>query len=171
MILIGLGANLNSIYGSPRETLNRCTDLLYQQSIFVIRSSSVWNSAPIPVSDQPWYCNAVCEIDTTHNPHELLAILNQIEHDVGRVRGVRDESRTLDLDILSYHDVIMNDDDLTIPHPRMHDRAFILYPLREFTKDWLHPILCKNVTELIAAMPEGQGIERIEHSALPCVNR
>ncbi len=160
MIAIGLGANLNSIHGTPEQALKKCPELFKQHDINVTAYSSIWKSAPVPLSDQPWYHNAVCLVKTSLNPENLLNRLAVIEEKAGRVRDIRNEPRVLDLDILFYHDKIM-DNGLTLPHPRMHDRAFVLYPLQELVPDWLHPKLRKPLDQMISELPEQQ-IERIE---------
>ncbi len=160
MILIGLGANLDGVYGTPDQCLQECSNLLAGAGINVIKLSSIWRSAPVPISDQPWYKNAVCSVETDLNPHELLSALANIEDEAGRTREELNAARTLDLDILSYNDKIINEAQLTLPHPEIHNRSFVLYPLREIAPNWVHPILGKSVDEMIAKMPKGQEIER-----------
>ncbi len=161
MILIGLGANLDSIYGSPEETILKAISLFNEYDIIVKAVSSIWRSAPVPVSDQPWYKNSVCLVTTKLSPHELLSALATIEDRSGRTRRLVNEARVLDLDLLSYNDEIIDDERLILPHPRMSERAFVLYPLREVASDWQHPISNKTISELIDLLPEDQKIERI----------
>ena len=159
MILIGLGANLEGIYGAPEDALQKCHKLFASIDVNIIKSSNIWKSAPVPVSDQPWYKNSVCIVETGLSPHDLLSALANIEDKAGRIRAEQNAARTLDLDILSYNDEIINDKHLILPHPQMHSRAFVLYPLREIAPDWVHPILNKSVDEMLAEMPAGQEIE------------
>ncbi len=159
MILIGLGANLDGIYGTPEQCLKHCTELFSSQDIKVIKFSNIWKSAPVPVSDQPWYKNAVCLVETDLNPHELLATLAKIENESGRTRNKQNEARILDLDLLSYNNEIIEDDNLHLPHPRMQMRAFVLYPLQEVAPNWVHPTLNKSVDKMVDEMPKGQKIE------------
>ncbi len=166
MILIGLGANLSGMYGSPAQCLQACPDLLLQHGIIVTQSSSIWKSAPVPVSDQPWYHNAVCEIKTQHNAHDVLGILARVEHEAGRERHGVNAARVLDLDLLCYHDNIIESDHLHIPHPRMHERAFVLCPLREIAPIWIHPKMNKSVDNFLDTISEGQEIEVIQGSSV-----
>lgn len=159
MIGIALGANLDSALGTPEQALKKCPELLKKYDINVTAFSSIWKSAPIPISDQPWYHNAVCLIETKLKPQNLLQTLASIETKAGRVRNIKNEPRVLDLDILFYHDEVM-DNGLTLPHPRMHERAFVLYPLQEVAPNWMHPVLNKTVSEMIEDLPEQQ-IEKI----------
>ena len=159
MILIGLGANLDGIYGSPEQCLKHCAELFSSKNIKVIKFSNIWKSAPVPVSDQPWYRNAVCLVETSLNPHELLAALAKIEDEAGRTRHKQNEARILDLDLLSYNNEIIEDDNLQLPHPRMHERSFVLYPLQEVAPNWVHPVLNKSVDKMVEEIPKGQKIE------------
>ena len=161
MILIGLGANLDSIYGSPEETILRAISLLDKYDISVKAVSSIWKSAPVPLSDQPWYKNAVCLVYTTLSPHKLLSVLSDIENIFGRTRRLVNEARVLDLDLLAYNDEALDDKNLILPHPRMTDRAFVLYPLQEVANDWSHPISNKTISELIDLLPKDQKIEQV----------
>ncbi len=162
MIAIGLGANLNSIFGTPDQALRKCPDLFRKHDITIIDFSSIWKSAPVPISDQPWYHNAVCLIDTQQSPSELWETISKIEEDAGRVRSIKNEPRVLDLDILFYHDKII-ESDLSIPHPRLHERAFVLYPLKEVAPNWTHPVTQKSLDDMIEQLPQQQ-IERLEHA-------
>ncbi len=163
MIGIALGANLNSIYGTPDQALQACPQLFKDHDINVIKFSSIWKSAPVPTSDQPWYHNAVCIVKTNHKPENLMKTLAEIENKAGRVRNIRNEPRVLDLDILFYNDEIYELDKLKLPHPRLQERAFVLYPLNEVAPEWVHPVLNINLSEMLEALPEQQ-IERVEYA-------
>ncbi|MGH1398199.1 MAG: 2-amino-4-hydroxy-6-hydroxymethyldihydropteridine diphosphokinase [Alphaproteobacteria bacterium] len=162
MIFIALGANLPSRFGVPEDGLDEAVRRMEGQGVRVVRRSSVWLTAPVPVSDQPWYRNAVVAVETGLAPLALLEVLKGIEADMGRVLGVRNASRVIDLDILAYDDVVMDVAGLSVPHPRMHERAFVLFPLREVAPNWVHPVLKMDVSGMIAAMPEGQEIEKMD---------
>lgn len=159
MILIGTGGNLQSTFGTVKETLEKAYELLEKEGCFIEKSSGWYETAPVPVSDQPWYQNRVFSVRTEQTPQELIRTLLKVEAELGRVRTVKNAARVLDLDLLAYHDEIVDEPPETIvPHPRMHLRAFVLYPLREIAPDWTHPVLHRNVDELIDALPEGQEI-------------
>lgn len=158
MILIGLGANLHGKYGTPENALRMALEQFPNHNINIDQVSSIWESAPVPVSDQPWYKNAVCSVQTGLLPHELLKALSIIENEAGRVRSIQNAPRVLDLDLLAYHDRHISDEVLSLPHPEMHNRAFVLYPLHEIAPNWVHPILHKSVNELMEKLPKGQEI-------------
>src|SRR5579871_5254053 len=102
LVLIGLGANLPSIYGEPPATLRAALDRLAAAGVKISRRSRFWHSAPVPVSDQPWYVNAVAAIETDLPPEPLLALLHEVEAEFGRVRSVVNAPRLIDLDLLAY---------------------------------------------------------------------
>jgi 2-amino-4-hydroxy-6-hydroxymethyldihydropteridine diphosphokinase len=153
MILVGLGANLPGAFGAPATAIEAAFDALDRGACRVIARSRLYESPPWPQpSDQPWYVNAVARIETALDPEKLLAHLHGIERDFGRVRGSRNEARTLDLDLLD-HDGVVRSGDPTLPHPRLADRAFVLFPLRDVAPDWRHPNRFGSLDALIAALP------------------
>lgn len=163
MIFIALGANLPSRHGSPLETLIAARNAMGRKGVSVQASSRVWLTAPVPVSDQPFYHNAVIQVETNMDPRALLSCLAGIENDFGRVRVKRNEARVLDLDLISYRDCLIGVDDLIIPHPRLHQRAFVLMPLRDIAPSWVHPGLQKSVPTMIADLPE-QDAHPLQHA-------
>jgi 2-amino-4-hydroxy-6-hydroxymethyldihydropteridine diphosphokinase len=156
VILIGLGANLPSAAGGPRDTLEAALRRLEEAGARVVARSRWYRTAPVPVSDQPWFVNGVARIETSLDPLALLGLLRQIEREFGRERTVRNAARTLDLDIVDYDARVQNSPDLILPHPRMQDRAFVLLPLAEIAPGWRHPAMGKTVETLISDLPPGQ---------------
>jgi 2-amino-4-hydroxy-6-hydroxymethyldihydropteridine diphosphokinase len=129
---LGLGANLGDRLGN----LQRAVDLLgQQQGVTVVRCSRVYETDPIGGPPQPPFLNAVLEIATELSPHELLSACKGIENALGRVRVVRWGPRPIDIDILTYDETTIDEADLQVPHPRMHERGFVLAPLAELTDD------------------------------------
>lgn len=169
MILIGLGANLPSKkYPTPLETLEACLRFFPQYGLHITRRSRWFKTAPVPRSDQPWYINAVVSIETTLNPRELLESLLKLEGQFGRVRSQANAPRVLDLDLIAYNDLIIKDKDsvedkpFCIPHPRMHERAFVLLPINDIDCDWKHPESLTDLSDLISALASDQIIEPVE---------
>lgn len=156
MILIALGANLPGAFGTPRATLAAARRAMEAFGLRIVRESSTWLTAPVPVSDQPWYHNEVVAIETDLAPLALLERLQKIEFDFGRIRTERNAPRIIDLDIIAYDDVVMDEPGLIVPHPRMHERAFVLLPLREVAPRWRHPLLDQSLNDLIAQLPQDQ---------------
>jgi 2-amino-4-hydroxy-6-hydroxymethyldihydropteridine diphosphokinase len=167
MILIGLGANLPSRAGPPAATIEAALRTLEDSGVAIVARSRLYRSAPVPASDQPWYVNAVAAIETELSPRDLLAALHRIENSFGRERREKNGARTLDLDLLAYHDLASpgGDGAPILPHPRMHRRAFVLRPLAEIAPRWRHPTVGGSVAELIAALPPDQIAEPISGAA------
>lgn len=129
---LGLGGNL----GSPKKNIKEALKLLESiSSVKVTKLSSYYESAPVGYEKQPWFVNVVAEVDTTLEPYELLTLCNTIEYELKRVRLIRWGPRTIDIDILLYEGYESNDATLTVPHPRMCERAFVILPLMEIAPD------------------------------------
>lgn len=165
MILIALGANLLSRFGLPEETLHAAGLELEQRGVEVLQWSRIWLSAPVPVSDQPTYRNAVISVKTSLNPRALFDVLKAIEKDFGRESAEKNAARVIDLDIIAYNKEIMNESDLVIPHPRLHERAFVLFPVHDIAPAWRHPETGKSLQQMIKEMPPGQEIKPLEEGA------
>ena len=161
-IYVALGGNLDHpVWGPPRRALEAALAELGRRGIAVRRVSRWYRTAPVPVSDQPWFVNAVAEVETDLEADAVLAVLHAVEADFGRVRTVANAARLIDLDLLDYHGVTTpgGPGKATLPHPRMTDRAFVLLPLADLAPDWRHPASGQPVVALVAALPPGQGIE------------
>ena len=162
MIYIGIGSNLN---GKNNETpLQNCKKALIElkKEVDICKISSWYKSEPIPVSNQPWFINGVIEISTNKSSLDLLKFILSIEEVFGRVRKKKNEARVLDLDIIDYKKKILYiKNKLIIPHPRMHERSFVLQPLNELNPKWIHPIKKKGIKELIRNLNDKQKISKI----------
>lgn len=160
MVLIGLGANLPSGAGSPRETLEAAIAGLAEAGMVVTARSCWYRSAPVPRSDQPDYVNGVVRVRSDLAPARLLAALHAIERRYGRERGIPNAARSLDLDLLDHCGRISGTaGSPLLPHPRLHLRGFVLLPLAEVAPDWRHPVSRRRVRDLIADLPRPLGAE------------
>lgn len=145
---LSLGSNV----GDRDRLLARTLERLASDDIRVVRISSVYETEPRDVPDQPWFLNQVVEIETSLFPKQLLARLQKIEIGMGRVRMEARGPRTVDIDILFYGDAIVSTPGLEIPHPRVADRRFVLEPLAELVPEFRHPRTRQTVREMLAAV-------------------
>jgi 2-amino-4-hydroxy-6-hydroxymethyldihydropteridine diphosphokinase len=146
-VFLLLGSNL----GDRLETL-RSAQMLIGDRIGRVRSaSSVYETAPWGVLDQPSFLNQVLIVATGYVPEEVLRLILEIEHELGRVRYERWGARVIDIDILYYQGMVIDSARLTVPHPRLHERRFTLVPLHEIAPDFIHPLLLKTTSQLLEA--------------------
>jgi 2-amino-4-hydroxy-6-hydroxymethyldihydropteridine diphosphokinase len=169
-IFVGAGANLpHASYASPRETLQAALLELDWRGVRVLRYSRWYRTAPVPVSDQPWYVNVVAEVATSLSADDLLMTLHEIEELFGRVRSVPNAPRLIDLDLLDYRGEIAapRAGRAILPHPRMAERAFVLRPLADLAPAWRHPVSGASIQDLLKALPEDQIAQPFQPAGLP----
>jgi 2-amino-4-hydroxy-6-hydroxymethyldihydropteridine diphosphokinase len=133
---LGLGSNLGDRPANLQAAVDRLGE---REGIRVVRSSRVYETDPVGGPPQPAYLNAVIEIETELDPRELLTACLDVERDLGRVRSERWGPRTIDIDVLTFDRLTVDEPDLTVPHPRMHERGFVLAPLAELDADPMLP--------------------------------
>jgi len=143
---IGLGSNLGDREASLRQALEH---LAQTPETTVVRASSLYDTEPVGVEDQPHFLNAVAQLETQLTPRQLLWNLMLIERRLGRVRSQRWGPRTIDLDLLLFDDMIIEEDDLQLPHPEMTKRSFVLVPLVELEPLLLHPVTGETMLALL----------------------
>ncbi|MBE1236263.1 2-amino-4-hydroxy-6-hydroxymethyldihydropteridine diphosphokinase [Phaeovibrio sulfidiphilus] len=162
MILIALGANLPGPAGAPLDALETALGLMPASGIQVLARSRWYVTSPVPRSGQPDYINGVVSVDTALEPLALMEALQGIEQKMGRVRSVPNAARTLDLDLIDFRGLCLDSGRLTLPHPRAHLRAFVLYPLRDVAPEWRHPLTGASLDTLCAALDPDQDIRCLE---------
>jgi 2-amino-4-hydroxy-6-hydroxymethyldihydropteridine diphosphokinase len=149
-VYLGLGSNL----GDRVKNLRRAIEALGARGVRVTRESSIYETEPLEVREQPWFLNCVVEAETDLMPRQLIQALLEIERDLGRRRRVPKGPRLIDMDILLFGTSTMSAPELEIPHPRMAQRKFVLLPLAEIAASVRHPITKLTIAEMLAETPD-----------------
>ncbi len=145
---IGIGSNL----GNRQKNCTRAIELLEKRGIVIKKKSSMYETEPWGVEEQPQFINVVLEAETSLEPHELLRMLKDVEREVGRGITFKWGPRIIDLDILLFDDLFLRDNSLQIPHPLMHERDFVLKPLCEIAPEKIHPLLKMTMCDLLSKL-------------------
>jgi 2-amino-4-hydroxy-6-hydroxymethyldihydropteridine diphosphokinase len=156
---LSLGSNMGDRAEHLREAISRL-----QAKRRIVSLSSFYETEPVEFIDQAWFLNCVISLETAETPKELMAAILQIEHQMGRERIQRKGPRTIDIDILLFGDEILDSPELTIPHPAMHERRFVLQPLAEIASAARHPLLKRTIQELLDSLPAGQAVRKFQNS-------
>jgi len=147
-IYLGIGSNL----GNKKKNIEKAKFELSEKNIKILQSSNYYESISWPNHKNPKFLNIVIEIKTSLKPLELLILCKKIEKNLGRKKSIRNSPRICDIDILDFNKMCLNQN-ITLPHPRMHNRNFVLFPLFDINKDWVHPISKKHIKRLILSLP------------------
>lgn len=163
VVYIGLGSNLQNRY----ENIAKALTFLKEQNCKILDTSFLYETAPMYISDQPKFLNAVCKISTTLEPIALLDLLKKIEEDIGRVPTFRNGPRLVDVDILDYEGLAFVSERLELPHPRICEREFVLRPLCDIDPTWVHPILRCTAQHLLQSLEKTHGTDVVKALPLP----
>jgi 2-amino-4-hydroxy-6-hydroxymethyldihydropteridine diphosphokinase len=157
LVYLSLGSNVGDREAQLRDALTRLAAIGR-----VVAVSSFYETEPVEFTRQPWFLNCAVALETSKTPRELIAAILRIEEDMGRRRLQKKGPRSIDIDILLVGSLVVEEPELTIPHPAMHQRRFVLEPLAEIAPEVLHPVLNKTIRELRDALPEGQTVQKQE---------
>ena len=156
-VYLGIGSNL----GNRKLNIEKAKFKIFQKNIAIIKSSSYYETPSWPNPNNPKYLNIVLKVFTTFTPLKLLRICKEIEVDLGRKKKLKNSPRECDIDIIDYDNKQIKKD-IIIPHPRMHKRNFVLFPLYELNKSWKHPISNLDIKSLIFTL-SNKDIRSIKH--------
>jgi 2-amino-4-hydroxy-6-hydroxymethyldihydropteridine diphosphokinase len=159
-VFLGLGSNL----GDREAAIDAALARLAARGVSVRARSSTWLTEPVGGPPQGWFLNAAASVGTALEPRELLAAALEVEREMGRVRSERNGPRTIDVDILLFGDRRIDEPGLTVPHPRLHERRFVLAPLAEIAPSLVHPALGLTIAALLERCPD-PSLVRLHHRA------
>ncbi|GHF29706.1 2-amino-4-hydroxy-6-hydroxymethyldihydropteridine diphosphokinase [Kordiimonas sediminis] len=179
MVVLALGGNLPGPFGNCITTLQKAVSALPEFGVEIDQVSSLYQTSPVPPTGQPDFLNLALLGRTAKSPQSLMAALHALEERLGREREERWSARTLDIDIIFYGDAILPDDtawkaaaehtdpsyappEVTVPHPRMHKRAFVLVPLTDIAPAYIHPVLGQSVSALLDSLLETGNDETLQ---------
>jgi 2-amino-4-hydroxy-6-hydroxymethyldihydropteridine diphosphokinase len=160
---IGLGSNL----GDPVAELRGAVSELESRGVEIATRSGLYRTEPVDAPSQPWFVNAVAEIRFGGQPRELLEVCLRVEAARGRERTAKNEPRILDLDVLLLGELVVSGPGLTVPHPRLHERRFVLVPMVEIAPSVVHPGLRKTMEELLRECSDSSKVVRLEDAFAP----
>ena len=155
---LGIGSNL----GERKTRIEEGIAALKKGGLSIQRRASLYETEPVGIADQPWFLNTVIAGETALAPRELLKLCKRIEQEVGRRETVRFGPRLLDIDILLYKGLVIREEDLNIPHPRMHERRFVLVPLLEIAPSIRDPRDGRQFAGILAGLDEGKQVTKLK---------
>jgi 2-amino-4-hydroxy-6-hydroxymethyldihydropteridine diphosphokinase len=156
LVYLSLGSNIGDRGANLNAALTRLETLGQ-----LVAVSSFYETEPVELTDQPWFLNCAVKLDTEKMPKQLLGAILDLEREMGRQRRQKKGPRTIDVDILLFGTSIVETQGLTIPHPALHQRRFVLEPLAEIAPELRHPVFKRTIRELRDALPPGQAVRRV----------
>jgi 2-amino-4-hydroxy-6-hydroxymethyldihydropteridine diphosphokinase len=156
IVYLSLGSNLGDRAANLGTAIEKLSDLGT-----VVATSSFYETEPVELTSQPWFLNCAVKLDTEKMPRQLIAAILNLEQGMGRQRKQQKGPRNIDIDVLLFGTSIIEIPGLTVPHPKLHERRFVLEPLAEIGADARHPIFKRSIRELRAALPPGQTVKKV----------
>ncbi len=159
LVYLSLGSNVGDREAQLQSAVARLAEIGRVMAV-----SSFYETEPVEFTHQPWFLNCAVALETGQTPQQLMASILRIEQEMGRRRAQKKGPRTIDIDILLFDDTVLDSSEVTIPHPALHERRFVLEPLAEIAPELLHPVLRKTIAALHDALPPGQIVRKLRKS-------
>jgi len=156
-VYLSLGSNLGDREGNLRTAIGKLAEFGN-----VLAVSAYYETEPVEVTAQPWFLNCAVKLETEKMPRQLISAILSLEQSMGRQRRLNKGPRTIDIDVLLFGSSIIKVPSLTVPHPRLHERRFVLEPLTEIAPDARHPVFKCSMRELRDALPAGQTVKKVQ---------
>ncbi|HET8824116.1 MAG TPA: 2-amino-4-hydroxy-6-hydroxymethyldihydropteridine diphosphokinase [Terriglobales bacterium] len=156
IVYLSLGSNLDERAANLRIALEKLADLGTVKAV-----SAFYETEPVGLAAQPWFLNCAAKLDTEKMPRQLITGILNLEQEMGRQLKLKNGPRIIDIDILLFGTSVIETAGLTVPHPRMHERRFVLEPLAEIAPEVRHPVFKRTIRELRDALPPGQTVRRV----------
>tara|TARA_B100001996_G_C18510866_1_gene535293 strand:+ start:7 stop:522 length:516 start_codon:yes stop_codon:yes gene_type:complete len=168
MIFLGIGSNLDSKFGNRFLNIKKAIQFISKEEIKIKKISSFYETPSYPNKKNPKFINIVIEVEFGLSSENLLKRILFVEKKMKRVRSLKDEPRTCDIDIIDFNKTVMNKKNINLPHPKAHERNFVLFPLKEICPMWIHPIMNKKIDVLIEdlSLKTRNEITRVKENAI-----
>tara|TARA_B100001121_G_C18461395_1_gene513472 strand:- start:100 stop:615 length:516 start_codon:yes stop_codon:yes gene_type:complete len=159
MIYLNIGSNLSSLFGNKIDNIAKSISLLKKLNIKIFDISNIYQTPSYPIRSFPKFNNVTIKLESSMKLNDFFIEIKKIEKKIGRIKSPKNQPRVCDIDIIDYNGLILTNSNLQIPHPRMHKRNFVLYPLKDVSPEWQHPIFKKKIDYFLNQLNQKAHIE------------
>jgi len=159
MIYLNIGSNLSSSFGDKIDNIVKSISLLKKLNVRILDISNIYQTPSYPNRSFPKFNNVTIKLESPIKPNDFFIEMKKIEKKIGRIKSPKNQPRVCDIDIIDYNRLILTNSNLQIPHPRMHKRNFVLYPLKDVSPEWQHPIFKKKIDYFLNQLNQKAHIE------------
>ena len=159
MIYLNIGSNLSSLFGDKIDNIVKSISLLKKLNVKILDISNIYQTPSYPIRSFPKFNNVTIKLESQIKPNDFFIEMKKIEKKIGRIKSSKNQPRVCDIDIIDYNGLILTNSNLQIPHPRMHKRNFVLYPLKDVSPEWQHPIFKKKIDYFLNQLNQKAHIE------------
>ena len=159
MIYLNIGSNLSSSFGDKIDNIVKSISLLKKLNVKILDISNIYQTPSYPIRSFPKFNNVTIKLESSMKLNDFFIEIKKIEKKIGRIKSPKNQPRVCDIDIIDYNGLILTNSNLQIPHPRMHKRNFVLYPLKDVSPEWQHPIFKKKIDYFLNQLNQKAHIE------------